>query len=340
MNQQPRPAPETGAPLLDVRNLQVEFTTRAGTVRALDGVSFSVDRGETVAVLGESGSGKSVTAQAIMGLLPRPAGAVTGGSIFFGGQDLTAAPASEVRRLMGTKIALIFQDPLSSLNPVFRVGVQIAEPFRRRMGLSRKVSRERALELMKRVGIPDASKRIDDYPHQFSGGQRQRIMIAMAIALDPLLLIADEPTTALDVTVQAQIMTLLANLKDEYGMAMMLITHDLGVVADVASRAEVMYAGRVVESGQIRDVYDTPAHPYPEGLLASIPSADTRGKLRPIAGSPPTLHSLPTGCSFHTRCPYVTDRCRTEVPALRHPDGWPEDQSAACHRSEEVLRHE
>lgn len=327
-------------PLLDVRGLEVEFSTRAGTVRPVDGVSFQVGRGETVAVLGESGSGKSVTAQAIMALLPKPAGRIVGGQILYEGIDLAARPVDEVRQLCGTEIAMIFQDPLSALNPVFRVGTQIAEPFRRRMKLSGKESMRRALGLMKRVGIPDADRRISDYPHQFSGGQRQRIMIAMAIALDPALLIADEPTTALDVTLQAQIMTLLADLQRETGMAMMLITHDLGVVADVASRAAVMYAGRIVEAGRIRDVYDFPAHPYSEGLLSSIPSTENVGdRLRPIKGSPPNLLSLPTACNFHPRCPYATDLCRAVDPLLRHPEGWPEDQLGACHRTEEVLKH-
>jgi oligopeptide/dipeptide ABC transporter ATP-binding protein len=306
----------------------------------VDGVSFSIDRGETVAVLGESGSGKSVTAQAIMALLPRPAARIAGGQILYEGIDLAARPVDEVRQLCGTEIAMIFQDPLSALNPVFRVGAQIAEPFRRRMKLSRKESMRRALELMKRVGIPNAENRITDYPHQFSGGQRQRIMIAMAIALDPALLIADEPTTALDVTLQAQIMKLLASLQQETGMAMMLITHDLGVVADVASRAVVMYAGRVVESGRIREIYDYPAHPYSEGLLDSIPSSENVGhRLRPIKGSPPNLLSLPTGCNFHPRCPYAMDVCRAVNPLLGRPSGWPQDQFAACHRSEEVLTH-
>ncbi|HET8588103.1 MAG TPA: ABC transporter ATP-binding protein [Nakamurella sp.] len=328
-------------PLMSVRDLQVEFSTSAGVVRALDGVSFDVRRGETIAILGESGSGKSVTAQAIMALLPKPAGSIVGGSIHYAGRDLAALPIGDVRRICGTEIAMIFQDPLSSLNPVFRVGWQIAEPFRKRLGMDKQQARAKALELLDRVGIPDAGRRIRDYPHQFSGGQRQRIMIAMAIALEPKLLIADEPTTALDVTVQSQIMKLLANLQAETGMGMILISHDLGVVADVAERAAIMYAGRIVESGTIRQVYDYPAHPYTQGLLASIPSTKAIGeRLVPIAGAPPNLLALPTGCSFHPRCPYAVDRCRAEIPLLRRPDGWEPGHVAACFRSEEVLAHD
>lgn len=324
--------------LLAIERLQVEFATRDGRIRPLDGVSLEIAAGETVALLGESGSGKSVTAQAIMGLLPQPAGQIVGGRISFDGHELTAMPPEKVRALCGTRIAMIFQDPLSSLNPVFRVGDQVAEPLRRRLGMGRREARGRALELLHRVGIPDAEHRMQHYPHQFSGGQRQRIMIAMALTLDPDLLIADEPTTALDVTVQAQIMNLLRDLQHERGMAIMLITHDLGVVADVASRAVVLYAGRVAERGQIRDVYDQSAHPYTEGLLASIPQADQgRGRLTPITGVPPNPVAFPPGCRFHPRCPYAQDRCLEDLPELRHPEGWAADQAAACHFTEEVL---
>lgn len=335
-----QPAVPVPAPLLRVRDLAVEFSTSAGVVRALDGVSFDVAAGETLAILGESGSGKSVTAQAIMALLPKPAGSIAGGAIVYNGIDLAARSVAQVRELCATEIAMIFQDPLSSLNPVFRIGYQVAEPFRRRLGMGKREAWAKALELLKRVGIPDAETRIKDYPHQFSGGQRQRIMIAMAIALDPKLLIADEPTTALDVTVQAQIMRLLADLQAETGMAMILISHDLGVVADVAERAAIMYAGRIVETARIREMYDHPAHPYTKGLLDSIPSAAAIGeRLTPIVGSPPNLLALPTGCSFHPRCPFAVDACRRTDPALRRPDGWEEGHLAACIRSEEVLSH-
>ncbi|GAB3630682.1 ABC transporter ATP-binding protein [Microbacterium shaanxiense] len=338
MTQPERDATSSGTPLLSVQDLAVEFSTSAGVVRALDGVSFEVSEGETLAILGESGSGKSVTAQAIMALLPRPAGSIAGGRIVYGGTDLAAQPIKKVRELCATEIAMIFQDPLSSLNPVFRIGYQIAEPFRRRRGMGKREAWAKALELLKRVGIPDAETRIRDYPHQFSGGQRQRIMIAMAIALEPRVLIADEPTTALDVTVQAQIMTLLADLQAETGMALILISHDLGVVADVAERAAIMYAGRIVETGRIREMYDHPAHPYTQGLLDSIPSASTIGeRLKPIVGAPPNLLSLPTGCSFHPRCPFATEACKAAVPPLRQPDGWLPPHLAACIRSEEVL---
>jgi oligopeptide/dipeptide ABC transporter ATP-binding protein len=333
-------APDAQAPLLSVDALKVEFTTSAGVVRALDGVSFEVRPRETLAILGESGSGKSVTSQAIMGLLPKPSGSIVGGHIVYQSRDLAAEPISEVRKLCATEIAMIFQDPLSSLNPVFRVGAQVAEPFRRRRGMSKKDAWARALDLLKRVGIPNAESRIADYPHQFSGGQRQRIMIAMAIALGPRLLIADEPTTALDVTVQQQIMRLLSDLQAETGMAMILISHDLGVVADVADRAAIMYAGRIAETGTIREVYDHPAHPYTKGLLESIPSGASIGeRLTPIAGSPPNLLDLPSGCAFHPRCPFATELCRAVVPPLREPEGWLPGHAASCHRSEEVLAH-
>jgi oligopeptide/dipeptide ABC transporter ATP-binding protein len=301
-------------------------------------VSFEVHAGETLAVLGESGSGKSVTAQAIMALLPKPAGEITGGRILYRGRDLAAEPVTQVRELCATEIAMIFQDPLSSLNPVFQVGYQVAEPFRRRLGMGKKEAWARALDLLKHVGIPNADRRIHDFPHQFSGGQRQRIMIAMAIALGPKLLIADEPTTALDVTVQKQIMRLLADLQAETGMAMILISHDLGVVADVAERAAIMYAGRIVETGTIREVYDHPAHPYTRGLLDSIPSStDVGERLTPIVGSPPNLLALPSGCAFHPRCPFAAEVCRSTVPPLRQPGGFERGHEAACHRSEEVL---
>jgi oligopeptide transport system ATP-binding protein len=329
--ERPVPAPDRPAPLLQVEDLRVQFRTATGPITAVDGLSFEVAPGETLAVLGESGSGKSVTAQAVMGLLQ--AGRVTGGQIVYDGVDLLTRPAADVRRLRGPEMAMVFQDPLSSLNPVFRVGTQIGEMFRRHRGASRREAKAAAVDLMKRVGIPDAANRVDDYPHQFSGGMRQRVMIAMAIALNPRLLIADEPTTALDVTVQAQVMALLAGLQREYGMALVLITHDLGVVADVADRMLLMYAGRAAETGRIREVYEHPAHPYTAGLMASLPGDQER--LTPIPGAPPNLAALPPGCPFHPRCPYAVDRCRDEPPPLRPVPG--AGRAAACHRAEEVL---
>ncbi|MER7243705.1 ABC transporter ATP-binding protein [Kribbella sp. NPDC000426] len=324
--------------LLSVRDLRVEFSTSGGVVTAVDGASFDVGAGETVALLGESGSGKSVTAQAVMGIVPKPAGRVRGGTIIYDGRDLLAPGVAKGMR--GREIAMVFQDPLSSLNPVFRVGAQIGEMFRRHRGASRREARAAALELMKRVGIPAASKRLDDYPHQFSGGMRQRVMIAMALALSPRLLIADEPTTALDVTVQAQIMDLLRRLRDEDGMSLVLITHDLGVVADAADRVVLMYAGRVVETGPLREVYEHSAHPYTSGLMASVPILDApRTRLTPIQGSPPDLLSLPTGCSFHPRCPHADSLCTTDEPTLLQVSTRPAGHLTACHHPEGVLSH-
>ncbi|GAA2212882.1 ABC transporter ATP-binding protein [Nonomuraea monospora] len=325
-------------PLLSVQDLTVRFRTRAGTVTAVDRVSFDLAAGETLAILGETGSGKSVTAQALMGLVPRPAGEVTGGRIVYDGTDLLTRPRSDNRRLNGTDLAMVFQDPLSSLNPVFRVGAQIGELFRRRRGASRAEARRQAIELMDRVGIPAADRRVDDYPHQFSGGMRQRVMIAMAIALRPRVLIADEPTTALDVTVQAQVMALLAELKSEHRMAMILISHDLGVVAGVADRVMLMYAGRVVETGGLREVYETTGHPYTRGLMASIPAVDgPRERLTPIKGSPPDLMRLPASCPFQPRCDFATDVCGAERPELLPVPARPASHRAACHHAKEVV---
>jgi oligopeptide transport system ATP-binding protein len=335
----PNPSPEAPlsgqAPLLEVDNLQVEFRTREGIAKAVNGVSYTVEEGQTLAVLGESGSGKSVSAQAIMGIVDSPPGFVTGGAVRFRGQDLLMLPEDERRAYRGRSISMIFQDALSALNPVFTVGWQIAEMFRVHEGLSRADGRKRAIELMERVRIPAARERVDDYPHQFSGGMRQRIMIAMAIALDPDVLIADEPTTALDVTVQAQIMELLSDLQRESQMGLILITHDLGVVADVADRIAVMYAGRVMEQAEVGEIYANPAHPYTQALLGSIPRVDLKGQeLSAIKGLPPTLTRIPSGCEFNPRCPYARQRCIDERPALR--EVLPGRQ-AACHFSEEVL---
>ncbi|MGV9242965.1 ABC transporter ATP-binding protein [Streptomyces sp. NPDC003710] len=321
--------------LLDVRDLHVEFRTRDGVARAVNGVSYAVDEGETLAVLGESGSGKSVTAQAVMGILDVPPGRITGGRVLFRGQDLLTLKDEERRRIRGAEMAMIFQDALSALNPVLTVGDQLGEMFVVHRGMSKKDARARAVELMDRVGIPAAAQRVRDYPHQFSGGMRQRIMIAMALALQPVLIIADEPTTALDVTVQAQIMDLLAELQREYRMGLVLITHDLGVVADVADRIAVMYAGRIVESAPVHDLYKAPAHPYTRGLLDSIPRLDRKGReLSAIKGLPPNLMDIPPGCAFHPRCPMARDVCLTDVPPLYEVSG---DRGSACHFWRECL---
>ncbi|MFI1730794.1 ABC transporter ATP-binding protein [Streptomyces acidicola] len=321
--------------LLEVRDLHVEFRTRDGVARAVNGVSYGVDAGETLAVLGESGSGKSVTAQAIMGILDSPPGRITGGEILFQGRDLLKLKEEERRRIRGAEMAMIFQDALSALNPVLPVGDQLGEMFVVHRGMSRKDARAKAVELMDRVRIPGAAARVRDYPHQFSGGMRQRIMIAMALALEPALIIADEPTTALDVTVQAQVMDLLAELQRELTMGLVLITHDLGVVADVADRIAVMYAGRIVESAPVHDLYEAPAHPYTRGLLDSIPRLDHKGReLYAIKGLPPSLMDIPSGCAFHPRCTAARDLCRTDVPPLHEVTG---ERGSACHFWRECL---
>ena len=296
-------APDS-APLLEVRDLHVEFHTRDGVAKAVNGVNYSVDAGETLAVLGESGSGKSVTAQAIMGILDMPPGRIPQGEILFRGQDMLTMSYEERRKIRGQKIAMIFQDALSSLNPVLSVGYQLGEMFRVHQGLSKKQARAKAIELMERVKIPAARERVGDYPHQFSGGMRQRIMIAMAMALEPDLIIADEPTTALDVTVQAQVMDLLAELQRELNMGLILITHDLGVVADVADKIAVMYAGRIVETAPVHEIYKRPAHPYTRGLLDSIPRLDQKGQeLYAIKGLPPNLLQDPGGLRLQPAVP-------------------------------------
>ncbi|CAL9519248.1 Oligopeptide transport ATP-binding protein OppD [Streptomyces sp. enrichment culture] len=328
--------------LLQVRDLHVEFHTREGVARAVNGVDCAVDAGETLAVLGESGSGKSVTAQAVMGILDTPPGRITRGEVLFEGRDLLKLGEEARRRVRGAEMAMVFQDALSSLNPVLTVGDQLAEMFTVHRGMSRKDARARAVELMDRVRIPAAGERVKQYPHQFSGGMRQRIMIAMALALEPKLIIADEPTTALDVTVQAQVMDLLAELRREYDMGLILITHDLGVVADVADKIAVMYAGRIVETAPVHALYKAPAHPYTRGLLDSVPRLDRKGReLYAIKGLPPSLLHVPPGCPFHPRCPMARDVCRTDVPPLYEvtepePRARP-DRGSACHFWRECL---
>ncbi|MFI9305476.1 ABC transporter ATP-binding protein [Streptomyces triculaminicus] len=339
------PEPRAGddsSPLLEVRDLHVEFHTRDGVAKAVNGVNYSVSSGETLAVLGESGSGKSVTAQAIMGILDMPPGKIPQGEILFRGQDMLKMSGEERRKIRGSKIAMIFQDALSSLNPVLSVGYQLGEMYRVHQGLSKKEAKAKSIELMDRVRIPAAKERVNDYPHQFSGGMRQRIMIAMALALEPDLIIADEPTTALDVTVQAQVMDLLAELQREYNMGLILITHDLGVVADVADKIAVMYAGRIVETAPVGELYKRPAHPYTRGLLDSIPRLDQKGQeLYAIKGLPPNLLHIPTGCAFNPRCPKATDLCRTDIPALHQvteKDGAElAGRGSACHFWKETI---
>ncbi|MBO2452669.1 ABC transporter ATP-binding protein [Actinomadura barringtoniae] len=322
-------------PLLAVEDLSVQFRVRDQDVRAVNGLSYSLAEGETLAILGESGSGKSVAAQAVMGILDTPPARVTGGSVRLRGQELLDLPERRRRSFRGDHIAMIFQDALSALNPVFTVGDQISEMFQVHRGMKRKEAKAKTIELMERVRIPSAATRLGDYPHQFSGGMRQRIMIAMALALEPDVLIADEPTTALDVTVQAQIMRLLADLQDEYRMGLILITHDLGVVAGVADRIVVMYAGSVAEEASAKELYARPAHPYTAGLLASVPRLDRKGEqLVPIKGTPPNPASLPPGCPFAPRCPRAQAICTDERPTLT-PVG-ESGHRAACHFAEEV----
>jgi oligopeptide transport system ATP-binding protein len=331
----PAPGSSPGVHLLDVDGLSVEFGTDAGVVRAVRDVSWSLDRGETLAILGESGSGKSVSAQAVMGILEMPPARITSGAIRFRGEDLLTVPKDKQREVRGAQISMVFQDALSALNPVFTVGAQIAEMYRVHRGTSKKEAMDKAAELMDRVRIPSAKDRVKDYPHQFSGGMRQRVMIAMALALDPAVIIADEPTTALDVTVQAQIMDLLLDLQRENGMGIVLITHDLGVVAETADRVAVMYAGSIVETGPISQVFRDPAHPYTVGLMTSVPRLDqVGGRLSPIMGAPPSLSAIPSGCSFHPRCPRAEQVCSVEAPALREVAG---GRRSACHFAEDVL---
>ena len=335
-------ADDGSTPLLEVRDLHVEFHTREGLAKAVNGVNYSVRAGETLAILGESGSGKSVSSQAVMGILDSPPGFVTGGEILFKGRDLLKVSNEERRKVRGAQMAMVFQDALSSLNPVHTVGTQLGEMYRVHKGSSRKEAKLKAVELMERVGIPGAKERVNQYPHQFSGGMRQRVMIAMALALEPDLIIADEPTTALDVTVQAQVMELLAGLQREYNMGLILITHDLGVVADVADKIAVMYAGRIVETAPVHELYSRPAHPYTRGLLDSIPRLDQKGQeLYAIKGLPPNLLRIPSGCAFNPRCPMAQDICRSEVPplhAVTEEDGRAlPGRGSACHFWKETL---
>ena len=310
-------APPTLEPLLDVRGLVTEFHSSEGVFKAVDGVSFSVSRGETLGIVGESGCGKSVTSLSVMGLIPRPPGKIPAGEIVFEGRDLLTLSARQMRDVRGNDISMIFQEPMTSLNPVYTVGQQIMEGILLHEDISEADARARAIEMLRLVRIPSPEGRVDDYPHQMSGGMRQRVVIAIALACDPQVLIADEPTTALDVTIQAQILDLMRDLRERTGTAIMLITHDLGVIAELADRVVVMYAGKVVEEARVGDLFTDPQHPYTLGLLGSIPKMDVdEVRLATIEGSVPNPYNMPAGCKFNPRCPFADDKCRQEVPAL------------------------
>ena len=325
--------------LLEVDDLRMYFHTRDGIVKAVDGVSFTLDRGQTLGVVGESGSGKSVTAMTIMQLIPMPPGKVESGRVLFKGADMLEMSEDQVRKLRGNRIAMIFQDPMTSLNPVYRIGQQIGESLRLHKGMDRKAAAARAVELLTLVGIPHSDERTKDYPHQFSGGMRQRAMIAMALACDPDILIADEPTTALDVTIQAQILALIVDLQKTLGTGLLLITHDLGVVAQTAQRVIVMYAGKKVEEATVEDLFENPLHPYTRGLMASMPAvvsleAKADARLTEIPGMVPSLTNLPPGCAFAPRCSLAIDRCRAEYPPLQE---FASKHLAACWRAAETV---
>jgi len=317
------------ADLLNVQGLETQFRTREGIVHAVNGVSFSLKEGETLGIVGESGCGKSVTVMSMLRLIPMPPGKVTAGTAMYQGKDLLKMSNEEMRQVRGAQIAIIFQDPMTSFNPVLTIGRQVAEPLETHMGMSRKQAYARVAEMLSLVGIPNAKERLNDYPHQFSGGMRQRVMIAMALTCNPQILIADEPTTALDVTIQAQIVDLVKRLRDELGMAIIWITHDLGIVAGLAERVNVMYAGYVIETAQVKPLYANPQHPYTIGLLGSLPRVDQRERRRLISieGLPPVLYQKPTLCPFAPRCVYKVERCMQENPPLMQVGP---DHFAAC----------
>jgi oligopeptide transport system ATP-binding protein len=323
-------------PLLRIKNLKTRFYTDEGVVHAVNGISYDMQAGETLGIVGESGCGKSVHALSIIRLIPMPPGKIESGELWFDGRDLLKISESEMRHVRGGEIAMVFQDPMTSLNPVYTVGFQIMEALQLHQGMNEADARHRAWELLEMVGIPEAKQRLDDYPHQFSGGMRQRAMIAMALSCNPALLIADEPTTALDVTIQAQIVDLVKRLQENLGMAVMWITHDLGVVAELAKRINVMYAGYIVERGSVKEIYKRPHHPYTLGLLGSLPRLDEAPgtKLVSIPGLPPDLILLPKGCPFAARCTYKVERCLEEMPPLEPAGGI--DHIVACWQWEVV----
>ncbi len=324
-------------PLLEVNGLRIEFPTRRGVLVAVDDISFSIEEGEVLGVVGESGAGKSVTGAAVIGLL-EPPGRIARGNIRFEGRQINGLPQEEMRRIRGAKIGAIFQDPLTSLNPLYSIGRQLVETITTHTNLSPAQARARALDLLNEVGIPAAERRIDSYPHEFSGGMRQRVVIALAICANPRLIIADEPTTALDVSIQAQIIALLRRLCHEHRTAIMLITHDMGVIAEMSDRVAVMYAGRIAEIGPLRSVVKNPRHPYTTGLMDSIPKVgEEKEELSHIRGSMPRLQEIPPGCPFHPRCPETFDRCRAERPDLM-PTGQP-NQEASCWKFDGTVRH-
>jgi peptide/nickel transport system ATP-binding protein/oligopeptide transport system ATP-binding protein len=329
--------PDGAAPVLDVRGLKTVFRTRGGEIHAVNSVSFHLNRGEVLGVVGESGSGKSVTMMSLIGLLPSPPAEIRGGEVMLGDQDLLKIGAEDLRHVRGAKIGFVFQDPMTSLNPVFTVGMQIMEPLREHMGMDKARAEARAVELLELVGIPDARSRLQSYPHQFSGGMRQRVMIAIALACDPDVLIADEPTTALDVTIQAQILELVKELRQKLGMAIIWITHDLGVIAAVADRVMVMYGGQVAEHGPVKEIFANPRHPYTRALLKTIPSISgaREARLQVIEGQPPILNDAPTACPFRARCGHAMAICATENPTRRAVDGAAlgHGHDVACHWS-------
>jgi oligopeptide transport system ATP-binding protein len=327
--------PDGGAAVLDVKGLKTVFRTRGGEVHAVNAVSFHVAPGELLGVVGESGSGKSVTMMSLIGLLPSPPADVRAGQVFLNGRDILKVSPEELRDIRGGKIGFVFQDPMTSLNPVFTVGMQIMEPLRRHMGLTKAQAEKRAAELLELVGIPDAKARLSSYPHQFSGGMRQRVMIAIALACDPDVLIADEPTTALDVTIQAQILELVKGLRQKLGMAIIWITHDLGVIAGIADRVMVMYGGQVVEQAPVKELFANPQHPYTRALLKTIPALTGKRekRLSVIEGQPPIMMAQPDACPFRDRCAHAFDRCARENPLRRAVDGKPvgRGHDVACH---------